>query len=617
MTPLIDSVVRFVIAALLNGLWEAGLLAVAAFLALRAMPNGNATTRHAVLAAAFYASLILPVVTACVTVRPAAINAAAFGAATHHSNVLHRETILRASVPPYPKSTRARSPISLSALRPSFALPRALALAIVVAWSLGALFVLSRLWVGLRHLERLKRDALPLPVEYRSRLLRWTRLGKGSRGVRLCHSTEIVVPMAVGLFDAMIIVPDHLLKDLDPADIDRIVLHELAHLRRNDDWINVIERLAQAVLFFNPGVLWLIAQLDLEREVACDDWVLAQYEALPYATCLTKIVETTLWPYRPMSAPGTFVTRRAMSVRIERLLSKQRDVRTSAAWAPTGIAVAAVATLSIVALAVSPSFAFTSPVAHASSAAHANPAARAISAPRLPAPRVVVRYRPIVVYRDKSAAFAMTAAQPSPAHPGRVPTLKPKLVTALATISPNTIAESSNYIDDLAAVGYTGLTVDQLVQLRAVGVTADYIRELQAAGLRHPSVNELVRLRALGIQVDYIKAMRDRFGSATPIDEIVSARAVGATPQYADAMATFGLRNLSLSQVRELCALGVTPDYLRELARVGYSGLTVDQVRTMRALGVDAAFVQLAAAHGFKNLPVEKLIRLKESDVLQ
>jgi beta-lactamase regulating signal transducer with metallopeptidase domain len=610
----LDSVVRFVIAVLLNGLWEAGLLALAAFLALRAMPNANATTRHAVLAAAFYASLILPVVTAFVTVRVPATNVTAIGAVTYHSHKLHREAARGTTVPLRVEPT-TRPRFTLPALRPSLALHRAVVLAIVAVWLLGTLVVLARLWVGLRHLEQLKRDALPLPVDYRARLQRWTQSGKGPRDVRLCHSAEIAVPMAVGLFDAMIIVPDHLLDDLDPADIDRIILHELAHLRRNDDWINVVERLAQAVLFFNPGVLWLTGQLDLEREVACDDWVLQQYEALPYATCLTKIAETTLWPYHPMSAPGTFVTRRAMSVRIERLLSKRRDVRISASWAPTGIAVVAVSALSIVALAVSPSVAYTIPVVYSS------------PAPRVPSPRVIVRYRPVVVYRDKSVQPVTPVAAPTHAQPRPVATLKPKAAATVAAVSPTAaslttkapaaVASSSNYIDELAALGYTGLSVDQLVQLRAVGVTADYIRELQSVGLQHPSVNELVRLRALGVQADYVKAMRDRFGASTPVDDIASARAVGVTPQYVDEMASFGLRNLSFDQVRSLRALGVSSDYLRDLARAGYSGLTIDQVRTMRALDIDAAFVQLAAAHGFKNLPIEKLIRLKESGILQ
>src|ERR1700756_560427 len=87
MIPALDTVVRFIIAVLFNGLWEAALLAIVAWIALRAMPNGNATTRHSVLVAALLASLVLPVVTAvATTMHPAAAHVAtsAHSAQTAH-----------------------------------------------------------------------------------------------------------------------------------------------------------------------------------------------------------------------------------------------------------------------------------------------------------------------------------------------------------------------------------------------------------------------------------------------------------------------------------------------------------------------------------------------------
>src|SRR5215469_15143668 len=87
MTPAIDTIVRFIVAVLFNGLWEAALLAIVAWIALRAMPNGNATTRHSVLVAALLASLILPVVTAVVTTWHPALAAPVTNAQQTHSTV--------------------------------------------------------------------------------------------------------------------------------------------------------------------------------------------------------------------------------------------------------------------------------------------------------------------------------------------------------------------------------------------------------------------------------------------------------------------------------------------------------------------------------------------------
>lgn len=595
MMPFVDVAVRFVIAVLFNGLWIAALVAAAAWIALRVLPNANATTRHSMLAAALYAAVILPIVVAALTVVPhagmrassalppssPAIHATA-AAATHRA-------VRAVSVP---TGTTAAAP---ALARPMVSLPRPAAIAIVAAWLLGAAFVLVRLALSLSHLERLKSDALPVPIEYRARLARWTDATKGARDVRLCRSDEIVVPIAVGLFDAMILVPERLLEDLPPDDVDSIVLHELAHLRRGDDWINAVERIAQALLFFNPGIRWLVAQLDIEREVACDDWVLQQNKPLPYATCLARIVESVAWPYRAISAPGAFVTRRGMSVRIERLLSSHRDVRVRTSFGPAGVTIVALGALCLAAAFVAPSIAYTTPPTLAAgarvarTAASARPAVRQMpqqpvvtragtAATAQPAKTTVAVARPAVAAKATSAPVAVAAHKTTAAAVERngKATLSAGAAKAshddadAVAIAPSgtvasrvdnaivVAANSPDYIDSLASVGYTNLSIDDLIRLKAVGVTAEYIRGLENAGYGHPTVGELIRLRALG----------------------------------------------------------VTPAYVSAMAAAGYPKLTVAQITQLRAMDIDAAFIAKAASHGMRNLTVEQLVRLKASGVL-
>src|SRR6202035_3932415 len=126
----------------------------------------------------------------------------------------------------------------------------------------------------------------------------------------------------------------------------------------------------QAIFFFNPAVLFIAQQLDLEREVACDDWVLHQTgDVRPYATCLTRMAEVTAWPHRPLAAPGVFITRRGLSIRVERLLRAGRNIRTSVSFGPAGAVAAALIVLFFIAENVAPSFAFTLPAVPAVPAA--------------------------------------------------------------------------------------------------------------------------------------------------------------------------------------------------------------------------------------------------------
>ena len=143
----------------------------------------------------------------------------------------------------------------------------AIATAIAFAWIGAAAFLLIRLATSLSYLERLKRNALPVAPEVRAGLRRWNAAPKGDRDVRLCVSDAIGVPVAIGLFDSMILLPSDFLA-LDCAELDCVLLHELAHLRRGDDWTNVSQRVASALLFFSPAIAFASARLDVEREVA-------------------------------------------------------------------------------------------------------------------------------------------------------------------------------------------------------------------------------------------------------------------------------------------------------------------------------------------------------------
>jgi uncharacterized protein YjbI with pentapeptide repeats/beta-lactamase regulating signal transducer with metallopeptidase domain len=376
------------VATLFNSLWEAAVLAIVVSLALRLLPNVNATTRYAAWCIALAGSFLLPLATAIPQV--AAVQTTSQQAAPSRTRVVRPDATARHNT----NAASARTPVTGTAAAPSFRLPSRLqftlpesaALAIFAVWGIAALLFLVRLAFNLWKLERLKSDALPLPVAYRERLERWARAEKGEREVRLCTCETIEVPVAVGLFDSMILIPAHLLQTLSENEIDQIILHELAHLRRADDWTNGLQRIIQALFFFNPAVLYVAQQLDLEREVACDDWVVDQTkEVRPYATCLTKMAEVTAWPHRPLAAPGVFVTRRGLSVRVERLLRVGRDIRTSISFGPAGTVAASLIVLFFLLQTVAPSFAFTLPAQQ--SAQHA--VAKAVPTPT---PRVEERY---------------------------------------------------------------------------------------------------------------------------------------------------------------------------------------------------------------------------------
>ncbi|HET6894160.1 MAG TPA: M56 family metallopeptidase, partial [Candidatus Baltobacteraceae bacterium] len=468
----LEPAARIVVATLFNNLWEAAVLAAVVAIVLRVLPNVNATTRYAAWCVALVGSLLLPLATALpqIAVQPQG----AVVRQTHPDEQQTRHGEIKPGAPAAVSSThRAAAPAGTAAPSSSFRLPERLhfslpqyvALAIFAVWCLAALLLLVRLAINLWKLERLKSDALPLPVEYRERLERWARADKGEREVRLCTCEAIEVPVAVGLFDSMILIPKHLLDTLSQSEIDQIILHELAHLRRADDWTNGFQRFIQALFFFNPAVLYIAQQLDLEREVACDDWVVDQTkEVRPYATCLTKMAEATAWPHRPLAAPGVFVTRRGLSVRVERLLRAGRNIRTSVSFGPTGAIVASLIVLFFVLQTVAPSFAFTM---NGQSAQHAvTVAAVTVAKEKTPPQKAVVKVKatpkPHVKYVtvpsvnvDVPAQHIDIPAQHIHMHAQRIPIMTPSFPPGfakhMAQISKNAVDVSTTVSQAMTA----------------------------------------------------------------------------------------------------------------------------------------------------------------------
>jgi uncharacterized protein YjbI with pentapeptide repeats/beta-lactamase regulating signal transducer with metallopeptidase domain len=288
------------------------------------------------------------------------------------------------------------------------------AAAIVGLWALAALALLVRLAVALFRLEKLKHDALPLGMEYRETLRQWTSVSAREGDVRICVTDGIDVPVAVGLFDAMVLLPQHLLDTLEASEIDQISLHELAHLLRHDDWTNGFQRVVSALLFFNPAVWFIARQMDIEREVACDDYVLELTGAVrPYAFCLTKMAEMTAWPHQPLAAPGVFVTRKNISIRIERLLRSGRAISSKISPATATVVVAGLLGVFALTGSVTPSVAFAlqemqppGPIASPAPPATPAPVARVHTHVAKPAAPVVVSH--------VTAVPATAAPQPAP-----------------------------------------------------------------------------------------------------------------------------------------------------------------------------------------------------------
>jgi bla regulator protein BlaR1 len=148
---------------------------------------------------------------------------------------------------------------------------------IFLVWLL--LFVLKSLKMagGLFYIQRIRNYRIhDVSEEFKHKIEMFSRQIGIRRAVRLVQSELVKVPVAVGWLKPMILLPMGILLQLSPEQLDSILWHELAHIRRRDYLVNILQGLVETVFFFNPGLLWLSSLIRTEREACCDDMVLTR-----------------------------------------------------------------------------------------------------------------------------------------------------------------------------------------------------------------------------------------------------------------------------------------------------------------------------------------------------
>ncbi len=214
----------------------------------------------------------------------------------------------------------------LSSTGPTVVVPESWALYLFSTWAVIAVLLLSRVARSVWHLHRLRETCIPLdPASLDSQVTEALRRQPMWRRVGLCTSGKVRVPTALGLLKPAVVIPKWVLQDLSAAELRQVVLHELAHLRRWDDWTNLAQQVVKALFFFHPAVWWIEKKLALEREVACDDAVLSETTSpRAYAECLAHLAERS-FVQRTIALAQAAVGRVAeTSHRVARILDANR-----------------------------------------------------------------------------------------------------------------------------------------------------------------------------------------------------------------------------------------------------------------------------------------------------
>ena len=241
---------------LLNWLWQGGVVAIAALGMLRLLDRAGAAARCVVCWVALTVIAVLPLL--------------AFG---------------------------------ITALSPAATGPVASAAIVTVPaawWTSGAVAAAAlAFWAGIHtirlvhaivQVRRARTCAQLFPPAIEPRLGHWARVRTAGRAARLVLSERVQAAAVFGCGGPVIAVAPALVDRLDASELDRVVIHEWAHVQRRDDIAKLAQVLVRAVAGWHPAVWWLDRRLSIEQELACDEMVVAiSGGAKAYASCLVKL----------------------------------------------------------------------------------------------------------------------------------------------------------------------------------------------------------------------------------------------------------------------------------------------------------------------------------------
>jgi beta-lactamase regulating signal transducer with metallopeptidase domain len=300
----------------LNWLWQGAVIALAAAAILGVAPRVHAQVRYCAIAAACAAVLALPVITLLW-----AVSAPLDGGTPPENTAL--------IVVPWRWWTSGT-----------------IALALWAAW---AIVYAARLGVAVVAVRHARQQAHTFPRAVEARLPHWLQVQTTGRRARLMVSPHVRTAAVLGGGPPLIVIAPALVEQLSDADLDRVVIHEWAHVQRRDDLAQIAELCVCVVAGWHPALWWLRRRLHIEREVACDAFAVGVTGSpKAYATCLTTLA--ALPPARVRWAPApSVVSSSSVRERIVRLVTLPRTALPRA-WRRA--AIAAALTVAVVAIVV-------------------------------------------------------------------------------------------------------------------------------------------------------------------------------------------------------------------------------------------------------------------------
>lgn len=286
----------------LHSLWQGVIAAALAGIILWATRHSSARTRYNLLGSLLLLTLIASGITFYTELRPTAAAIA---------DITGTDIVTASAVLPTRPGEQVMNYINAHADW------------FMLIWAIIFVIKCFRLAGGLYHIRQIRRvQVQPVPIAWEDTLKRLSHSLKIRKAVQLLESGIAKTPLTIGFFKPVIFLPLGLLAQLPADQVETILLHELAHIRRKDYFVNMLQSFTETIFFFNPAFLWISARLREEREACCDDIVVAHtpHKATYFHALVAFEEQTAMGTSLEM---GLGSTRNHLLYRVKRMLTRE------------------------------------------------------------------------------------------------------------------------------------------------------------------------------------------------------------------------------------------------------------------------------------------------------
>ena len=580
-----------------------------------------------------------------------------------------REGPLRASgasgaQPPPQPPPQQQQPFRLTSAAPAPSFVPQLVNSAFAVWGVVVLLFLLKLLAGFIAIDLLTRRAVgfedPALTRLFSSLLSELNL---KSTVRLLRSERTSMPIVYGIVRPAVLLPAEA-EEWSEERRRMVLLHELTHVTRRDCLTQMLAQLACAVYWFNPLIWFAARRLRVEREQACDDYVLSiGTKPSDYANHLLEIArsmqERSVFEWSQTTSVA-MARRSQLEERLLAILSKENQRgAVSRAVAASLVGVVCALLLSLAAIRPTVIHAQNPRASHAASIDSQDDAQSDVPESSVPdrAGRGVGAVIRGAAAREAAAAVdGLPQRTPAGGHMGneigrnmqgeferkveqvvveaaaeRIATAEVQTSDATSVVGQaenpfinagypreralQTQNRSGDFIDEMAAAGYTNLSVDELIRLKSAGVNAEYVRSLRALGFAKLTTKDLASMSLHGVTPAYVRSLRAAGYDELSAKDVTKFRVHSITPEYIKTLRDAGFDKLTAKQLIEFRVHGVTPAFIAGIRAAGYGNVSAKELVSLRVFGVTPEFIRKARGR-LGEMTLKQIISLKNIGIL-